>query len=78
MAVSSRAVADGRLPTSLEMTPADKPGQKTVLLYRSLRFNVPLNLSCYPIRFTGSWAEAMQRIGFDPIMQAATAPAMRP
>lgn len=36
-------VMDGRLiPTRIEMIPADKPGQKTVLIYSSITYDKPL------------------------------------
>jgi outer membrane lipoprotein-sorting protein len=36
-------VMDGRLiPTRMEMIPADKPGQKTVLIYSSISYDKPL------------------------------------
>ncbi|HEU4901724.1 MAG TPA: outer membrane lipoprotein-sorting protein [Flavisolibacter sp.] len=34
---------DGRLiPTRFEMLPAEKPGQKTVMIYNAIQFNRPL------------------------------------
>lgn len=33
---------DRHLPSRLEMTPADKPGQKTVIIYNSMLFNRPI------------------------------------
>ncbi|MBE2230412.1 MAG: outer membrane lipoprotein-sorting protein [Chitinophagaceae bacterium] len=36
-------VMDGRLiPTRFEMTPADKPGHKTVMIYKSIVYNKPI------------------------------------
>lgn len=35
---------DGRLiPTRFEMIPAEKPGQKTVMVYRSIQYNKPID-----------------------------------
>ncbi|HEU4718816.1 MAG TPA: outer membrane lipoprotein-sorting protein, partial [Bacteroidia bacterium] len=31
------------LPGTMEMIPADKPGQKTVLVYSSLQFDTPMD-----------------------------------
>jgi len=35
------------LPARLEMTPADKPGNKTILIYHSLTFNKPIPLNFF-------------------------------
>lgn len=43
MAGSEIKMLGGRkLPSRMEMVPADKPGNKTVLIYNTLRFDVPL------------------------------------
>lgn len=35
---------DGRLiPTRFEMTPAEKPNQKTVMIYKSVQYNKPID-----------------------------------
>jgi outer membrane lipoprotein-sorting protein len=37
-------VMDGRLiPTRFEMIPADKPNQKTVMIYKNIRYNKPID-----------------------------------
>jgi outer membrane lipoprotein-sorting protein len=38
------------IPTHLEMIPADKAGQKTVLDYRSIEFNIPLPESFFSLQ----------------------------
>lgn len=43
MVASDLKLFDGRLlPSRMEMTPTDKPENKTVLIYRALKFNVQL------------------------------------
>jgi hypothetical protein len=43
MNASDVKVMDGRLiPTLFEMIPADKPNQKTVMIYRSIQYNRPI------------------------------------
>lgn len=43
MNASEVKTMDGRLiPTRFEMIPADKPGQKTVMIYKSIQYNRPL------------------------------------
>jgi hypothetical protein len=43
MNASDEKTMDGRLiPTRFEMIPADKPGQKTVMMYKSIQYNRPL------------------------------------
>lgn len=38
------AMMNGRfIPTRFEMLPADKPGQKTVLIYKDVKFDVPID-----------------------------------
>ena len=42
---------DGRtIPTHLEMVPLDKKGQKTVLDYQSIQFNIPLQESFFSLQ----------------------------
>ena len=44
MNASEVKTMDGRLiPTRFEMIPADKPGHKTVMLYKAIQYNRPLN-----------------------------------
>ncbi|HJW15713.1 MAG TPA: outer membrane lipoprotein-sorting protein [Flavisolibacter sp.] len=44
MNASEIKTMDGRLiPTHFEMIPADKPRQKTVMIYRSIQFNRPID-----------------------------------
>lgn len=44
MQASEVMTMDGRLiPTRFEMIPADKPGQKTVMIYKAVQYNRPLN-----------------------------------
>jgi outer membrane lipoprotein-sorting protein len=38
------------LPARLEMIPADKPNQKTVLLYRTLRFDIPITEADFTVQ----------------------------
>ena len=43
MNASEVKTMDGRLiPTRFEMIPADKPGQKTVMIYKTIQYNRPL------------------------------------
>ena len=32
-----------KLPSRLEFIPVDKPGQKTVIIYKQLKFDIPVN-----------------------------------
>lgn len=44
MSASNIKIMDGRLiPTRFEMTPADKKGQKTVMIYNSVQYDRPLS-----------------------------------
>ncbi|HEY0355344.1 MAG TPA: outer membrane lipoprotein-sorting protein, partial [Flavisolibacter sp.] len=48
MNASEVKTMDGRLiPTRFEMIPADKPGQKTVMIYQSILYNRPLEDSFF-------------------------------
>lgn len=38
------------LPSEMEMIPVDKPGQKTVLIYNSLKFDVPIEESFFTVQ----------------------------
>ena len=38
------------LPSKLEMIPAEKPGQKTVLIYENLKFNEPIEDNFFTVR----------------------------
>lgn len=41
-------VMDGRLiPTRFEMIPVDKPGQKTEMIYKQIRYNLPMSESFF-------------------------------
>jgi hypothetical protein len=41
----------GRLiPTRMEMRPADKPGERTVIVYDDLTFDVPLSEDTFSLR----------------------------
>jgi hypothetical protein len=42
-----RIVGKHTLPTHWEMQPADAPGQKTILEYTLLRFDIPLSESFF-------------------------------
>jgi hypothetical protein len=43
MNASEVKTMDGRLiPTRFEIIPADKPGQKTVMIYKTIQYNRPL------------------------------------
>jgi len=51
MIASNIKTMDGRtIPTHLEMIPTNKPGEKTVLDYQSIRFNVKLKPSFFSER----------------------------
>lgn len=39
-----------RLPSVMKMAPANKPGHTTVMRYRSIRFDVPLNADVFTLR----------------------------
>ncbi|WP_163708250.1 outer membrane lipoprotein-sorting protein [Mangrovibacterium lignilyticum] len=41
---------DRMMPTHLEMIPQDKPGQKTVMIFKEIKFNVDLNESFFSIQ----------------------------
>jgi hypothetical protein len=48
MNASEVKTMDGRLiPTRFEMIPADKPGQKTVMIYKTIQYNRPLEDSFF-------------------------------
>ena len=50
MIASDIRMMDGRLlPTRFQMMPADKPGQKTEIIYRSLRFNRKIDPGLFTI-----------------------------
>ena len=36
---------DRIMPTHLEMIPADKPGQKTIMVFENIKFNIPIKES---------------------------------
>ncbi len=41
---------DRMMPTHLEMIPEDKPGQKTIMVFEQIKFNVALNESFFSIQ----------------------------
>lgn len=41
---------DRIMPTRLEMIPADKPGQKTIMIFENIKFNVKLDESFFSIQ----------------------------
>jgi hypothetical protein len=41
---------DRRVPTTLTAVPADKPGESTVIHYKSLEFDVPLDEQFFSLR----------------------------
>ena len=44
MTASDVKTMDGRLiPTRFEMLPADKPGHKTIMIYKSIQYNRPID-----------------------------------
>ncbi len=45
-----RKMDDRIIPTRLEMIPSDEPGQKTILVFEKIGFNVPLNESFFSIQ----------------------------
>ncbi len=51
MALSEIKKMDGRvIPTLLEMIPTDEPGNKTVIKYEDLKFNIDIEASFFSIR----------------------------
>ncbi|NCB06843.1 MAG: outer membrane lipoprotein-sorting protein [Bacteroidia bacterium] len=42
-----RQMDDRRMPTRLEMIPADEPGNKTILIFKNTRFNIKLDESFF-------------------------------
>ncbi|RPA69481.1 outer membrane lipoprotein-sorting protein [Cyclobacteriaceae bacterium YHN15] len=50
LASEIRKMDDREIPTLLEMIPADKPGQKTILRYASMLFNRPLEENFFTVQ----------------------------
>jgi len=51
MKLSEIKEMDGRvIPTLLEMIPTDEPGNKTVIKYEDLKFNIDIEASFFSIR----------------------------
>ena len=42
MGYDIKMIGGQMLPSRLEITPADKPEQKTIMIYKSLKLNIPL------------------------------------
>jgi outer membrane lipoprotein-sorting protein len=45
-----KTMGDRLIPTRMEMRPADKPGERTVIVYNDLTFDVPLSEDTFSLR----------------------------